>query len=274
MLRRFNMMTTNANPINAILAGQADPWGSDEDFLLSDSDLKESAGFIDVYSGPVTIISAQHVFTEPCKADEAFHKFLVTVENPDGAQRNLYYQVSFTKVKYGTKATTFPLLQIKKLFNALGFEAISATGGGNARSILRKYLDGWTEGGFLPKWKGLQFNAVFKYKAGTFYTGGNAGAFEVKDCDGKTAIFPQITVLDKLENKFVIRQNCPITGITRDEVKATAGQSGVVLKMSELVRLDGIEGVNNKILSSFSQQIKPSGVNDAHAQVSDDDVAF
>jgi hypothetical protein len=263
------------DPIENLLAGQAPAWGSDEDMVVTEEDLKESAKYIDVYTGPVTIISAQHLFADKCAKDENFHKFVVTVENADGEQRKMFYQVSFNKVKYGEKGTNFPLVQIKKLFVVLGFDEISATGKGVGHlSILKKYFGNWAADGSLPKWKGLRFIASFKYPSKTFHMESVTGGFEVKDADNNTAIFPQITVLDKLENKFIVKTNSPITGITRDEVKATAGQSGIILKMSELVRLEGIEGANNKLLEKFSQTIKPSGVNDAHAQVSDDDVAF
>lgn len=265
------------NPIDTLLNGLDDPWGDDDAFNVSEEDMKkaEFTRMFEVYSGEVTVVSAQHIFDKKAAKDDAFHSFNVVVANADGETKTMYYQISFKKVGYGERNSMYQLSQIKKLGIALGFGEISLRGS-ELKAYFKKYFGQFDANGYLKKWEGLKFYGSWKYKTGSLHIGSCKDGFEVLDADNNRAIFSEITVLDKIKNDLIKKFNCPIVGITRDEVKAILGQSGLKAGMSDLVKIVGLERANDKLLAAFDTSIKPSGVNDAHAQVksNEDDVAF
>ena len=267
------------NPIDTLLNGLDDPWGSAEDFAATEEEVRKGSFTkqFDIYSGEVEVISAQHIFDKKSPKDENFHNFNVIVANDIGETKTMFLSISFKKIKFGEKQSTYQAVQLRKLCIALGMPSYSLSGDGvELRNFLKKYLGQYDKDGFLPKWGGLKFYGSWKWPTGSLHMGSTSSGFEVLNADNQRAVFPKVVILDKIKNDFIECLNAPIVGATRDEVKAIVGQSGFKLGFSDLVKIVGIEGVNNTLLTNFDTSIKPSGVNDAHAQVksSDDDVAF
>lgn len=266
----------------------ADAWSNWKNDATEEEALKveqQSRTLIERYEGELRVVSAQMQFDKVAASDPDFFKFIVTVETPTGDVKELMYFYSFKKFKYGLKGTLFLAQKIKSLFRALGFGELSLKDSGAANDLVlqQKFLGGWDDDGFLPKWAGLRFHGVINYKTGSSHIKKTGEVFAIVDEMDNVRIFPSIKALNVETNTFEEKLNTPIMAVTRDLVKAFAGQVGLTLSYPELLTLKPIQGANDSQIALFGPQksipIVPVSKLDAHSHVTeadteDEEVAF